>query len=411
VTAHAPVEVLTFGCRLNLVESEAIRRAATAAGQRDLVVVNSCAVTAEAVRQARQAIRRTARLRPGARIVATGCAVETDGAAFAGMADIAAIVPNGAKLRRETWGAPEIWGTADTAGALAGIAGHTRGFVAVQNGCDHRCTFCIIPFGRGASRSLGAAEVIGHVAALVRSGHREVVLTGVDLTSWGADLPETPRLGNLVGQILAEVPDLPRLRLSSLDVAEIDASLFDVIAGDRRFMPHLHLSLQAGNDLVLKRMKRRHSRAGAIRICGELRQARPEIVFGADLIAGFPTETEAMFEDSLSLIEACGLTHIHAFPYSLRPGTPAAKMPQVAPEAARERVARLRHAGHLALLRHLDAQIGKPIVVLAERGGRGRCEDFTAVRVPGSEPGTLLTGEAAGHDGEALILRRSTESR
>jgi threonylcarbamoyladenosine tRNA methylthiotransferase MtaB len=397
VRVHAPVEVLTFGCRLNLVESEAMRRAASAAGQRDLVIVNTCAVTTEAARQARQAIRRTARERPEARIVATGCAVETDRAAFADMPETAAIVPNAEKV------APATWGARVGVEALPGIEGHTRGFVAIQNGCDHRCTFCIIPFGRGASRSVPAEAIIADVQALVASGHREVVLTGVDLTSWGADLPRKPRLGRLVTQILAEVPDLPRLRLSSLDVAEIDQPLLDALGREKRLMPHLHLSLQAGNDLILKRMKRRHSRSDAIHVCREIRRLRSDIVFGADVIAGFPTETEAMFEDSLALIEECGLTHIHAFPYSPRPGTPAARMPQVAPGVARARAARLREAGTAAFARHLDAQLGRRITVLAERGGKGRAEDFTPVALPSHEPGTLIAGEVIGHDGRALL--------
>jgi threonylcarbamoyladenosine tRNA methylthiotransferase MtaB len=403
VTAHSRVEVLTFGCRLNLVESETMRRAAAAAGQSDLVIVNTCAVTAEAVRQARQAIRRTARSRPEARIVATGCAVETDRAAFAGMAEIAAIVPNAEKTIAATWG-----GHAPRA-KDAGIEGRTRGFVAIQNGCDHRCTFCIIPFGRGASRSLPAAKVVTEAAALVASGHRDIVLTGVDLTSWGADLPGKPRLGELVTQILTEIPPLPRLRLSSIDVAEMDSALIEALASEKRLMPHLHLSLQAGSDLILKRMKRRHSRADAIRVCRDLRARRPDLVFGADLIAGFPTESEAMFHESLALIEECGLTHVHAFPYSPRPRTPAARMPQVAPEVARARAARLRQAGAAAFLRHLDAQIGRRITVLAERGGKGRAEDFTPVDMPASEPGTLISGEVIGHDGRALLLRRPAE--
>ena len=402
MTAHAPVEVLTFGCRLNLVESEGMRRAAIAAGERDLVLVNTCAVTAEATRQARQAIRRVARERPQARIVATGCAVETDRAAFAGMNEIAAIIPNAEKS------APATWGLAAKPADAPGIVGHTRGFVAIQNGCDHRCTFCIIPFGRGASRSVATAAVVAEVQALVAAGHREVVLTGVDLTSWGADLPERPRLGALVAKILADVPDLLRLRLSSLDVAEIDGALMEVIAGEARLMPHLHFSLQAGNDLTLKRMKRRHLRADAIRVCREIREVRSDIVFGADLIAGFPTESEAMFEDSLALIEEGGLTHVHAFPYSPRPGTPAARMPQVAPEVGRARAARLREAGAAALARHLKAQIGRRIIVLAERGGKGRAEDFTPVRIPAAEPGILIAGEVAGHDGGALLLRSSS---
>jgi threonylcarbamoyladenosine tRNA methylthiotransferase MtaB len=398
VRVHAPVEVLTFGCRLNLVESEAMRRAAIAAGQRDLVIVNTCAVTTEAVRQARQAIRRTARERPEARIVATGCAVETDRAVFADMPETAAIVPNAEKAAPATWGARVGLET------LPGIEGRTRGFVAIQNGCDHRCTFCIIPFGRGASRSVPAEAIIADVQVLVASGHKEVVLTGVDLTSWGADLPRKPRLGRLVTQILADVPDLPRLRLSSLDVAELDQPLLDALGHETRLMPHLHLSLQAGNDLILKRMKRRHNRAEAIHVCREIRRLRSDIVFGADVIAGFPTETEAMFEDSLALIEECGLTHIHAFPYSPRPGTPAARMPQVVPEVARARAARLREAATVAFARHLDAQLGRRITVLAERGGKGRAEDFTPVALTSHEPGTLIAGEVIGHDGRALLL-------
>ncbi|MBV9066798.1 MAG: radical SAM protein, partial [Methylobacteriaceae bacterium] len=299
----------------------------------------------------------------------------------------------------ETWGVPAA--TLET----AGMEGHTRGFVAIQNGCDHRCRFCIIPFGRGASRSVPVEVVAAEIRGLLASGHREVVLTGVDLTSWGADLPGKPRLGELTTQILAELPDLPRLRLSSIDVAEIDSALLDAIGREKRLMPHLHLSLQSGSDLILKRMKRRHSRADAIRVCRELRARRPEVVFGADLIAGFPTESEAMFEDSLSLIEACGLTHIHAFPYSPRPSSPAARMPQVPAQVGRARAARLREAGQLAFLRHLDRQVGRRITVLAERGGKGRAEDFTPVRLPASEAGTLLAEAVIGHDGRALLLR------
>ncbi|MBV9394733.1 MAG: radical SAM protein, partial [Methylobacteriaceae bacterium] len=327
--------------------------------------------------------------------------VETDRAAFAGMAEIAAIVPNAQKTVAGTWGG-------DAASAEdSGIAGRTRGFVAIQNGCDHRCTFCIIPFGRGGSRSVPPKQVVAQVRALVASGHRDIVLTGVDLTSWGADLPGRPRLGHLVMHILMDVPDLPRLRLSSLDVAEIDPALVEALACEKRLMPHVHLSLQAGNDLILKRMKRRHSRADAIRVCRELRSLRANLVFGADLIAGFPTETEAMFEDSLRLIEECGLTHVHAFPYSPRPGTPAARMPQVAPAVARTRAGRLKEAGAAAFARHLQAQLGRRIGVLAERGGRGRAEDFTPVQTPGGEPGALIAGEVIGHDGDALLLRPS----
>jgi threonylcarbamoyladenosine tRNA methylthiotransferase MtaB len=404
------VETLTFGCRLNTVESEALRVHAGADG-RDRVVVNTCAVTAEAGRQARKAIRRIARERPGAEIVVTGCGAEVETDAYAAMPEVARLVGNAEKLRPEGWSAaatgPGAVMTARRAepARIAAIAGHTRTFVPVQNGCDHRCTFCVIPFGRGVSRSVPAADVVAQVETIVAQGGREVVLTGVDLTAYGRDLSgEALSLGGLVRAILTAVPGLARLRLSSIDSVEADDALLRAIAEEERLMPHLHLSLQAGDDLILKRMKRRHLRADAIRFCATVRRLRPDMVFGADLIAGFPTETEAQFAHSLDLVAECGLTHLHVFPYSPRPETPAARMPPVAPEAIRARAARLREAGTDALRRHLDAQVGRRLTVLAERGGVGRSADFTAVRMPAEvAPGTLHRVGIAGHDGARLI--------
>jgi threonylcarbamoyladenosine tRNA methylthiotransferase MtaB len=391
------VEVLSFGCRLNLVESEEMRRAAEAGGARDLVIVNTCAVTAESVRQSRQAIRRLARERPGAEIVVTGCASETDRAGFASMPEIARILPNAEKTKPENWGARP--------GALRGFEGHTRAFVEIQNGCDHRCTFCIIPFGRGASRSQPAEALVARIRALVEAGHREAVLTGVDLTSWGDDLAGRPRLGALVRRILADVPDLARLRLSSIDCIEADSDLLRALAEEERLMPHLHLSLQSGDDMILKRMKRRHSRADAIAFCREARRLRPDLVFGADLIAGFPTETDAMFENSLALVEDCDLTHLHVFPYSPRPGTPAARMPQVPHEVAKARAERLRAAGEAARHAHLARQVGRRLEVLMERGGTGRARDFTQVRLGDVPQGQIVEAAIEGHDGKTLVGR------
>ncbi|MGU3475204.1 tRNA (N(6)-L-threonylcarbamoyladenosine(37)-C(2))-methylthiotransferase MtaB [Methylobacterium sp. D48H] len=404
------VETLTFGCRLNTVESEALRAHAAADG-RDRVVVNTCAVTAEAGRQARKAIRRIARERPGAEIVVTGCGAEVETEAYAAMPEVARLVGNAEKLRPEGWSAAATGPGAVMAARTAeptrveAVAGHTRAFVPVQNGCDHRCTFCVIPFGRGVSRSVPEADVIAQVETLVARGGREVVLTGVDLTAYGRDLAgPAPTLGGLVRAILRAVPDLARLRLSSIDSVEADDALLAAIAEEERLMPHLHLSLQAGDDLILKRMKRRHLRADAIRFCETVRRLRPDIVLGADLIAGFPTETEAQFARSLDLVAECGLTHLHVFPYSPRPGTPAARMPPVAPDVIRARAARLREAGAGALRRHLDAQVGRRLTVLAERGGVGRSVDFTAVRLAADEaPGTFHSIAIAGHDGARLI--------
>ena len=414
--APAAPEIHTFGCRLNIAESEAIARRMEAAGLADAVVVNTCAVTTEATRQARQAIRRIARERPGARVVVTGCAAQVEPEAFAAMPEVAHLVGNEEKLEAATWArlaepdAPRRLLSdvmrARTARApdAAPPRGRTRAFVQVQTGCDHRCTFCVIPFGRGNSRSVPLPVVIETVRAQVEAGAREVVLTGVDLTSWGGDLDGAPRLGPLVKAILRAVPDLPRLRLSSIDSVEVDPDLVEAIATEPRLMPHLHLSLQAGDDLILKRMKRRHSRDDAIRLCADLRAARPEIVFGADIIAGFPTETEAMFARSLDLVAECGLTYLHVFPYSPRPGTPAARMPPVPGPVIKERARRLREAGEAALAAHLSAEVGARRLVLTERGGVGRTETFALVRFPQApEPGRLVEATIAGSDGRALL--------
>ena len=408
------VETLTFGCRLNSVEAEIMRGLAEpGAPDHDRVVVNTCAVTVEAGRQARKAIRRLHRERPGAEIVVTGCGAQVETAAYAAMPEVARLVGNGDKLRPATW-RPDAAHPRDAVGdvfaaraaeptRITGLAGHTRAFVPVQNGCDHRCTFCVIPFGRGHSRSVARDAVIAQVRRIVAHGGREVVLTGVDLTAYGRDLPgASESLGTLVLAILAAVPDLARLRLSSIDSIEADDALLRAIADAPRLMPHLHLSLQAGDDMVLKRMKRRHARAAAIRFCREVRRLRPDAVFGADLIAGFPTETEDQFARSLDLVAECGLTHLHVFPYSPRPETPAARMPPVPPAIVRERAARLRAAGAAALTRHLDGEVGRSHRVLAERGGIGRTEGFTPVRIA-AEPGTILDVTIAGHDGRTLL--------
>ena len=407
-----PAEVLSFGCRLNAVESDSMRLLAEAAGHRDLTLVNTCAVTQEAGRQARKAIRAAARAAPGRPVVVTGCGAQVETRAYAAMPEVAAVVGNDAKLRADTWdrlGAERVRPDAIMAvraapvAPVARMAGRTRAFLPVQTGCDHRCTFCVIPFGRGPSRSVPLAPAIAQVRALVEDGAREVVLTGVDLTAYGRDLAEGTGLGGLVKAILRAVPELDRLRLSSIDSVEADADLLDALATEARLMPHLHLSLQAGDDLILKRMKRRHGRADAIRFCETVRRLRPGTVFGADLIAGFPTETEAQFARTLDLVAECGLTHLHVFPYSPRPDTPAARMPPVAPEAIRARAARLREAGAAALARHLDGQVGRTARVLAEQGGIGRTEAFLAVRLPeGVAPGTIADLALTGHDGRVL---------
>ena len=407
------VEVVTFGCRLNACESEVIRREAEAAGLRDTVVMNTCAVTAEAVRQARQTIRRTRRERPAARIVVTGCAAQIEPATFADMPEVDRVLGNEEKLRATSWAnidgekvlVSDIMAVRETAAHLIdGLEGHTRAFMQVQNGCDHRCTFCVIPFGRGNSRSVPMGEAVAQVRRLCARGTGEVVLTGVDLTSYGTNLPGAPRLGTLVKQILKHVPELKRLRLSSIDSAEADFDLLDAFANEPRLMPHLHLSLQAGDDIILKRMKRRHSRADAIAFCAQVRRLRPDVVFGADIIAGFPTETDTMFSRSLDLVDECGLTHLHVFPFSPRPGTPAAKMPQVSRAAVKERAGLLRAKGAAAMAHHLDGEIGARREVLAERGGIGRTEQFTPVRLRApAEPGAFLDVIVAGHDGRQLL--------
>lgn len=419
------LEVATFGCRLNIVESEAIRAHAQAAGLSNLAIVNSCAVTSEATRQARQTIRRLKRAQPDRPVIVTGCAAQIEPAAFAAMPEVARVLGNGEKMRPESWAAlarsnslggadltpSEKLSVADIMAqtALSPVpsvrsANHTRGFVQVQNGCDHRCTFCVIPFGRGNSRSLRIGDVVAQCRNLVEAGAREIVLTGVDLTSYGRDLEDAPTLGLLVAAILRELPELPRLRLSSIDAVEVDDALREMIATESRLMPHLHLSLQAGDDLILKRMKRRHGRDDAIRFCDEMRTLRPDIVFGADLIAGFPTEDEAMFQRSLDLVGECGLSFVHVFPYSPRPGTPAARMPQLAGEIVAERAGRLREAAGAAHRLHLDARIARPLSVLTERGNTGRAEDFTLVRFRRDvAAGEVLAVTAESADDRALI--------
>ncbi len=406
--------IITFGCRLNTFESEVMRRAAAGASLGDAVIVNTCAVTAEAERQARQAIRKTRREHPEARIIVTGCSAQIDPARYAAMAEVDQVVGNAAKLDPASWpGAADarvvvndIMTVRETAGHLVdGFDGRTRAFVQVQTGCDHRCTFCIIPFGRGPSRSVPVGEVVRQVRALVEADCREVVLSGVDITSYGGDLPGRPSLGQLVRRLLTQVPELPRLRLSSLDPVEVDETLWRLIAEEPRLMPHLHLSLQAGDDFVLKRMKRRHGRADAVAFCERARRLRPDIVFGADLIAGFPTETEAMFDRTLALVEDCGLTYLHVFPYSERPGTPAARMPSVPKPVRRDRAARLREAGDAALAGFLRSRVGSHARVLVETEGSGRTEQFAPVRIDGLRPGVLADSVIVAADGHALLGR------
>jgi threonylcarbamoyladenosine tRNA methylthiotransferase MtaB len=406
-----PVEVVSLGCRLNLVESEAMRREALRCGRTNLVIVNTCAVTAEAEKQARQIIRRIKRERPEAQIVVTGCAAQINPASFAAMPEISKVIGNEEKTNPAAWEngpSPRVDVSAIQDAKEAprlfdeGVEHHTRAFLAVQTGCDHRCTFCIIPYARGPSRSVPLEEITRAASRLAQAGFREIILTGVDLTSYGADLCPKSSLGKLVLAILKAAPGLERLRLSSIDCIEADADLLAAFACEPRLMPHLHLSLQSGDDLILKRMKRRHSRADAIGFCAELRRLRPEIVFGADLIAGFPTEKEVMFENTLSLVDACGLTHLHVFPFSPRPGTPAAKMPAVAPEIIKARAKRLREAGEAALREHLDAQTGKRLRVLTERGGAGHTEVFTRVKIGRVPPSQMIDVMIAGNDGTML---------
>jgi threonylcarbamoyladenosine tRNA methylthiotransferase MtaB len=415
------VEVVTFGCRLNAYESEVIRRQAQGAGVDNAVVVNTCAVTAEAVRQSRQTIRKLKRERPDARIVVTGCAAQTEPATFAGMPEVALVLGNEEKVSAAAWRdqrnrlasfelaaeekvvVNDIMAVTETAAHLVdGLEGRARAFVQVQNGCDHRCTFCIIPYGRGNSRSVPMGDVVAQVRRLCARGFREIVLTGVDLTSYGASLPGAPKLGTLVKQILKHVPELARLRLSSIDSVEADRDMLDAFAADERLMPHLHLSLQAGDDLILKRMKRRHLRRDAIAFCDQVRRLRPDVVFGGDIIAGFPTESEDMFARSLDLVDECGLTHLHVFPFSPRPGTPAARMPQVPRDIVKDRARRLREKGEAVLRAHLDAQVGRTRGVLVESPRQGRTEHFTPVNLCDGVSGSIVPLVIKGHDGRCL---------
>lgn len=408
-----PVDVVTFGCRLNAYESEAIRARAAADGVTNAVVFNTCAVTGEAVRQARQAIRKARRERPGARLIVTGCAAQIDPAAFAAMPEVDLVLGNaekaapGALAETARVRVNDIMSVRETAGHLVdGLKDRARAFVEVQNGCDHRCTFCVIPYGRGNSRSAPAGEVVEQVRRLAAEGYREVVLTGVDITSWGADLPGEPTLGQLVARILKLTPELPRLRLSSIDAAEIDPDLMRCLAEEPRLMPYLHLSLQHGDDLILKRMKRRHLRTDALRLVEAVRAVRPDTAFGADLIAGFPTETDEAFDNTLRLVEEAQLAFLHVFPFSPRPGTPAARMPQLPRETIKDRARRLREAGEAALARHLDRQIGRTLSGLVEKDGLARAEDFTEIAFEGPAPiGEIAAFTATGQDGKRLLGR------
>ncbi|GGA91411.1 tRNA (N(6)-L-threonylcarbamoyladenosine(37)-C(2))-methylthiotransferase MtaB [Brucella endophytica] len=418
------VEIVTFGCRLNTYESEVMKREADAAGlgqvEGGAIVFNTCAVTSEAVRQARQAIRKARRENPKARIIVTGCAAQTGADDFASMDEVDLVLGNEEKLKANSYRmlpdfgvnqfekvrVNDIMEVRETASHMVdAIEGRARAFVQVQNGCDHRCTFCIIPYGRGNSRSVPMGAVVEQVKRLVGNGYLEVVLTGVDMTSYGPDLPGTPRLGKLIKTILSQVPDLQRLRLSSIDSIEADDDLMEALASEKRLMPHLHLSLQSGDNMILKRMKRRHLRDDSIRFCETVRQIRPDIVFGADIIAGFPTETEEMFQNSLDIVEECGLTHLHVFPFSPREGTPAARMPQVARQTVKERAARLRAEGDRAYAAHLDKLQGTVQKILVEREGLGRTDGFTLTALDGGEPGTIIERRITGHDGEKLIAK------
>jgi threonylcarbamoyladenosine tRNA methylthiotransferase MtaB len=426
------VDILTLGCRLNAYESEAMRRMAGDAGLEDVIVINTCAVTAEAERQARQAIRKAARERPGARLVVTGCAAQIDPASFAAMPEVSEVIGNAEKMRPDIWESlaarpvgtvpdfgvaaseklhvSDIMAVKETASHLIdGFDGRARAFVQVQNGCDHRCTFCVIPYGRGNSRSVPMGEVVAQIRRIAEKGTAEVVLTGVDLTSYGKDLPGSPTLGALVKAILRHVPELPRLRISSIDQVEADDDLIDTLAASDRLMPHLHLSLQAGDDLILKRMKRRHLRADAISFCERLRRLRPDIVFGADIIAGFPTETEEMFQRSLDIVAECGLTHLHVFPYSVRPGTPAARMPALPRPVVKERAKRLRQRGEEAFRSHLASEAregrnGTVRLALMESDTLGRTEQFTPVTFKDPKrSGLIVPLTVIGEDGRTLL--------
>lgn len=413
------IDVVTFGCRLNSYESEVMKREAEAAGLKDAILINTCAVTNEAVRQARQAVRKAKRDNPGASVIVTGCAAQTETETFSSMEEVDLVLGNTEKLERKSYQDVVAFGISDsekvrvndimsveeTAGHLIdGLTGRARAFVQVQNGCDHRCTFCIIPYGRGNSRSAPIADVIEQTRRLVGAGHKEVVLTGVDITSYGADLEDAPTLGRLVSRLLDAVPDLLRLRLSSIDGAEVDEELLDRITGDERIAPHLHLSLQSGDNLILKRMKRRHTREQAIALCETIRARRPDTAFGADIIVGFPTETEAMFQRSLDIVGEAGLQYLHVFPYSPRKGTPAARMPQIPGGLAKERARRLRQAGTESLHRFLDSQIGKTFTAIQESGGRARLGNYAPVIIAGegAPVGSALAVRITDRAGDAL---------
>ncbi len=396
-------QIVTFGCRLNSYESEVMSEHARNAGLEDAIIINSCAVTNEAVRQARQTVRRLKRENPDAKIIVTGCAAQIDPQMFDKMDEVDFVIGNDEKMKSETFQGlatessepcqvNDIMSVTETAGHLiSAFGGRARAYVQVQNGCDHRCTFCIIPFGRGNSRSVPVGEIVHQIAHLVSQGYKEIVITGVDITAYGRDLPGEPSLGKLCQKILKHVPELKRLRISSIDSVEADDALMDVIANEERLMPHLHLSLQAGDNMILKRMKRRHSREDAIAFCSQVRELRPNIVFGADIIAGFPTETDEMFENSLRLVEECGLTFLHVFPFSPRPGTPAALMPQLTKSVIKERAARLRSLGNERLLFYMETLDGQPVELLMERGQMGRAENFIEVQLDGPyQPGAII---------------------
>ena len=414
------VEVITFGCRLNTYESEVMRAEAEKAGLNNAILVNTCAVTGEAVRQARQAIRRARRDNPHARIIVTGCAAQTEKQTFAEMAEVDAVLGNEEKLKSASYRALPDFGVsaeeklrvndimsvrATAPQMIRHIDGHVRAFIQVQNGCDHRCTFCIIPYGRGNSRSVPMGAVVEQARNLVESGYREIVLTGVDATSYGADLPGAPTLGLLAKTLLKQIPEIRRLRLSSIDSIEADQHLMDLIADEPRFMPHLHLSLQHGDDMILKRMKRRHSRADAVGFIEDVRRLRPETSFGADMIAGFPTETEEMFANAVGLVEEAGIAHLHVFPYSPRPGTPAARMPQLDRGLIKDRAARLREAGQRLHRTHLDNMVGTRQWLLVENGGLAHTENFTLVAAPGLRPRDLVQVAITGHNGKHLDMQ------
>ena len=411
------VETLTFGCRLNAYESEVMKAEAQKAGLSEALIVNTCAVTEEAVRQARQAIRKARRDNPQRQIIVTGCAAQTEARSFADMDEVDLVIGNADKMKASAYESMafglklndkvqvnDIMAVREQAGHLIdGMDGRTRAFVQVQNGCDHRCTFCIIPYGRGPSRSVPMGAVVDQMKRLVGNGYRELVLTGVDITSYGADLPGQPSLGKLTQTILRHIPDLPRLRISSIDSIEADEALYDAIASDRRLMPHLHLSLQSGDDLILKRMKRRHARADTLAFVEKVRALRPDVVFGADIIAGFPTETDEMFENSLRIVEEADLSYLHVFAYSARQGTPAARMPQVPKAVRKDRAARLRALGDRQYTKLCESRVGETEMVLVERDGLGRTEQFVPIAVPGHSSGELVPVRVTGTSPDGLV--------